>query len=84
MADEPFKLQPYQQEIVDGIWASAVAVAEAHLIKPRSHMTRNEKLVAKIDELRVDKLGTSPHECYRRERQHRKLVKLAVAKRLIE
>lgn len=79
-----FELQPYQQEIVDGIWARALAVAEDHIIGKRIYMTKNEKLLQAIDELYWDKAGASPHEMYRRERQHRKFVKLALSKGLIE
>lgn len=79
-----FELQPYQQDIVDGIWARAVAVAEAHIINPRMRMTKNEKLLQKMDELRWHTSSMSPHESYRRERRHRKLVKIARAKKLIE
>lgn len=45
---------------------------------------RNERLLVRMDELRWDKPGASPHEKYRRERMHRKLVRKALAKKLIE
>lgn len=45
---------------------------------------RDERLLVRIDALHWSKRGASPHENYRRERQHNRLVKLALAKGLIE
>lgn len=52
--------------------------------EPARVNVRNERLLLRIDALHWEKPGASPHERYRRERLYRKLVRKALAKKLIE